>query len=275
MTVISTFITRTGTVHATDSLLTRLLSEGRYEPIEWQETKIVPVRSWRGAMSFWGLASIDGQWVTLEWLRRRATRAGDFVSAHEFAVGLASELNQALSRFTFPREVDAGIGIHLSAYERIQDRWIPELFLISNWGDTSYTSLRITGVGVSRETYGTLSGKGGNPQSTNDTERLAVSEALQAGTWFRYNNGDPLLYNPAANAIHDMFRELQRRGILRAVDDVNTIRSLARRPVEVVSAIQRDFCINDRRVVGGRIHDLVVTPNGDYSSTSGDDNIGV
>src|SRR5215831_14873694 len=46
--------------------------------------------------------------------------------------------------------------------------------------------------------------------------------------------------------------------------------SLARRPVEVVTAIQRDFCAGGKRIGGGRVHDLLITPSGDYSSTSGD-----
>lgn len=270
MTVISTLITRTGTVHTTDSLLT-CLRDGRRRALEWQQTKIVPVRPWRGAMSFWGLAKINDTWSTLEWLRNQATSADHFQSPEAFANDIAGSLQNALSKFGFQKITDAGIGIHFSAYEWIADRWIPELFLISNWCDTSYTSLRATGVGVSRETYSTVSGQVSNPGTTNDEERLAVSTALYAGTWFRYNNGDPCLYNTAANAFHDMTIELARGGILRNVDDINTIRSLAMRPVEIVSALQRDFCVPGTRVVGGRIHDLAVTPAGGYSSRSGDD----
>jgi hypothetical protein len=197
-------------------------------------------------------------------------RASCFESAEAFAGGLAMGLNQALARLTFRHEVDAGIGIHFSAYEWFDGRWIPELFLVSNWRDPTYTSLRPIGVGVSRETHGTLSGQGPNPEDPTEARRLAVGRALQDGTWFRYNNGDPGLYNPAANAIHQMFSELAKRGILRAADDIQTLRSLTRRPVEVVSEIQHDFCAPGARVVGGRIHDLVITPAGDYSSTSGD-----
>jgi hypothetical protein len=270
MTVISTLITRTGTVHATDSLLTSL-RDGQREPLEWRQTKIVPVRPWRGAMSFWGLAKMDDSWSTLEWLRNQATSAGLSRSPEAFAREIAANLQTALSRLKFQQITDAGIGIHFSAYEWIAERWVPELFLISNWGDTSYTSLRATGVRVSRETYSTVSGQGGNPETTNDEERLAVGAALQSGTWIRYNNGDPRLYNAAANTFQDMVIELARRGILRNIDDINTVRSLATRPVEIVSALQRDFCIPGRRVVGGRIHDLAIAPTGIYSSMSGDD----
>jgi hypothetical protein len=97
-----------------------------------------------------------------------------------------------------------------------------------------------------------------------------VHRTVQAGAWFRYNNGDPRLYNTAANAIFDMFKDLNDRGVLLDPNNIATIRALTRRPVEVVSNIQHDLCHHDTRVVGRRIHDLSITPNGDYYSTSGD-----
>ena len=271
MTVISTLITSAGTVHATDSLLTNLLADGRCEPVEWAQTKIIPVPAWRGAMSYWGLAQIEGRWSTLDWLRNEAARAGDFGSAEAFAEELAGRLNRELSAMTFRRQTDAGIGIHFSAYERVDDRWIPELFLISNWTDPSYSNTRATGVGFSRETHGTLSGQGPNQDDSKQDRRITVSDAIIAGTWLRYNNGDPRLYNRAAGAIQDMFRELAARRILRDPNSLETLRSLARRPVQVVSEIQHDFCAPGTRVVGGRVHDLAITSTGAYSSTSGDD----
>ena len=271
MTVISTLITSAGTVHATDSLLTNLMADGRREPVEWTQTKIIPVPAWRGAMSYWGLAQIEGRWSTLGWLRNEAAKAGDFASAEDFARELASQLNRELAAMTFRRRTDAGIGIHFSAYERMDDRWIPELFLISNWSDTSYSSIRMTGVGYSRETHGTLSGQGPRLEDSQLDRRLKVSDSIDRGGWFRYNNGDPQLYNPAAIAIQNMFKELASRKILRDPNSLETLRALARRPVEVVSEIQHDFCAAGTRVVGGRVHDLAITPTGLYSSTSGDD----
>lgn len=270
MTVISTLITRAGTVHATDSLLTRLGADGQREPVEWQQTKIVPVRTWRGAMSYWGLALIEGQGSTVEWLRDRAAEAGDFTSPQYFSEAVAARLNRALAGLPFRRPVDAGIGIHFSAYEWVDDQWIPELFIVSNWLDPNYTALRPGGVGATRETYGSITGQGPRPQDGAAANRLAVSRALRDGMWFRWNNGDPRLYNLAADAIHCMFSELAGRGVLGQPDDVETLRALTRRPVEVVSEIQRDFCGPGARLVGGRIHDLAITPAGEYSSASGD-----
>lgn len=270
MTVISTVITMAGTVHATDSFLTKVNANGQREPIETQETKIIPVRAWRGAMSYYGLAQVEGHWSALDWLRAQAAQAGNFGTAEEFANALAVALNHEISRLPLPRDVDKGIGIHFSAYEWIGGYWIPEMFHISNWGDTTYSSLRSTGVGASRDMSGGISSQILGQGDTLEARRRLVHQAILGGMLVRYNNGDPTLYNPVANAIHDMFEVLNRRRILRKLNDIEVLRSLARRPVEVVASVQQDFCAPGMRVVGGRIHDLAITPTGVYSSTSSD-----
>jgi hypothetical protein len=268
MSVISTLITRASTVHTSDSLVTKLLPDGRYEPGVWQETKIVPVRAWRGALSYWGLSLRDGQWSTLQWLRDQSRRAGASKSPQAFAEAMVAELNSSLGKMALKRPEEAGIGIHFSAYERVDLRWIPELFLVTNYADPTYRTLRP--MGVSRETHHILFGQEPSSQDGEAPSRLEVANALENGRWLIYNNGDPWLYNIAANSILQMACKLQARGILRGPDDIEVLRALARRPVEVVSTIQHDFCVPDKRVVGGRIHDLAITPSGDYSSTSGD-----
>ncbi|MCR4304664.1 MAG: hypothetical protein NUV63_10650 [Gallionella sp.] len=270
MTVISTLITRVGTVHATDSLITILKSDGQRDPIEWQRTKIVPVRAWRGAMSYYGLAQIEGCWSTLDWLREQATKASTFATAGRFAYALADALNREIPALPIRREADKGIGIHFSAYEWINGYWIPELFHISNWSDPTYTGLRPTGVGASADMSGAVSNHFPDLVNNEEAKRLAVHQAIQAGVWFQYNNGDPRLFNSAAKAILDMFKELESRGILCDATNIETIRALTTQPVEMVSNIQHGFCADRTRVVGGRIHDLAITPDGEYFSTSGD-----
>jgi hypothetical protein len=52
-----------------------------------------------------------------------------------------------------------GLGIHFTAYERDDldgTRWIPELFVITDWKSTPekhYSGIKWTGFGVTRETY--------------------------------------------------------------------------------------------------------------------------
>jgi hypothetical protein len=97
-----------------------------------------------------------------------------------------------------------------------------------------------------------------------------VATALQNDRFLLYNNGDPQLYNAAADAIYKMVRVLGIRRNLKDTEDTETLRALARRPIEVVAEIQRDFCREGTRIVGGRVHDLLIMPSGEYSSTSGD-----
>lgn len=267
MTVISTLVSRVCTAHASDSFITQLQADGSYRVVESQGSKIVGVRHWRGAMSYWGLAT-SGSWSTFEWLRQRASHASSFRSAENFARDLAAQLQEALPRFATP--TDAGIGIQFSAYEYVNNSWIPELFLISNWADPSYSSLRPEGIGVSRETYHAISGEPPREEHQQPGYRLRVNAFLQEGGLLMFNNGDPALFNAAANGLGAMFHELTRRGRIRAPNEITTYLAMARRPVEIVANSQRDFCETGVRLVGGRPHDLAVTPNAEYHSSTGD-----
>lgn len=270
MSIVSAIITRVCTAHASDSFITQL-KHGNLEVKERQRSKIIRVPYWRGAMAYWGLARVDAQgWSTLNWLENRAQQASRYSSAEEFATDIAIRLTQELSKMHLDKPTDRGIGIHFTAYERIDGYWIPELFLISNWLDTSYTALRPGGMGVTRETFHAVSGSQPDEKHREFEYRLKVHAFLQDGKILGYNNGDPILYNPAANALFTMFQAFVARSVLAAPDAVETWTSLARRPIEIVSKAQRDFCRPGRRAVGGKPHDLAVRPNGAYISTTGD-----
>lgn len=172
---------------------------------------------------------------------------------------------------TFAKPVQAGIGIHFTAYEYIDGYWIPELFLVSNWADPSYQSLRPGGVGVSRETYHTIADVAPKQEHRQVQFRLQVHRHLhQRSGMLIYNNGDPVMFNSAANAVPGMFKALARRGKLIEPGKIETYLAMARRPIEVVAKAQLNFCREGARVVGGRPHDLAITPNGEYLSTTGD-----
>lgn len=175
MTVITTLITSRCTVHATDSLITVLQPDGSRRPLEWQKPKIVPVRRFRGAISYWGLAEVRGTWSTLDWLKARTQDAVNFASPEEFAQELARRLQQEITGIAVANPIDRGIGLHFTAYERVDDRWIPELFLVSNWQDPSYTAIRATGVGYSRETLASLDGRGWQADDRRADLRILVS----------------------------------------------------------------------------------------------------
>ena len=150
MTVISTIMSSYGTAHASDSLIAERLASGAYKYIEHTRSKIIPVLHFKGAMSYWGLAK-HGRWSTHEFLRSSASRARDYQSAELFAHYVADALNIGLQRTGLLTDKRAGIGIHFTAYEHVNGYWIPELFIMTNWTDPSYTEVLLTGVAVTEK----------------------------------------------------------------------------------------------------------------------------
>jgi len=221
-------------------------------------------------MAYWGLAQQEPNWNTLNWLRQRAEQAGGFASAETFASKLGEDLTREINGRHFVRPVDKGIGIHFTAYENVDGYWIPELFLISNWTGTSYSAVRAE-IKVSRETYGTLIKNTDRPTDHENAKcRLAVHASLHNGFLFRFNNGDPVLFNPIADAIMGTFSQLWMRNQLRDAADAKTHLALARRPVDVVSRLLADLAKPGSRLIGGKPHDLAIAPTGETESTSGD-----
>ncbi len=266
MTVISTVISQYCTAHASDSLITEPKKSGGYKITESERSKIIEVRALKGIMSYWGLAeSKYYNWSTYDWLNAQAGLAHEYLSAEEFALSVANKLNIELKKMPFKELRGSGIGIHFTAYEYVNDYWIPELFLISNWNDTSYQSLRSNevDVGVSREIYKTIEGEGSKPKPEHHKEeyRMKVHEHLKTGPLLVFNNGDPTMFNEAAKSIFSMINEASERKDLANLSDPETYLSMARRPIEIVSNIQKDFYKEGKRVVGGRIHGLAITPN--------------
>lgn len=266
MTVVATLITQVCTVHASDSLISTVLPTGAVQGEEFEESKLIPVRQFRGAMGYYGLARLDGSWRTATWLRARAARAPEYSSAQEFAESLAHDLQGELARLRNPIEV--GLGIHFSAYERVGDYWIPELFHICNWLP-GYRGVSPDGMHCSRETWGTVTGKGSSLAHGEPQHRHEVREFLQAGHWLRYNNGDPVIFNTVAGALQEAVEHLDDRGQLRQLGIPEYV-ALMRESVELVSVLHRDLGRPDARRVGGRIHDIAITPEGAITSTSGD-----
>lgn len=268
MTVIATMIARSGTAHATDSLLTTRGAGGERVAVESEETKVIAVRHFRGALAYWGYAGSANGTRTVDWLRDRAAQATQHNTPEEFAGSLARQLQGWLQSQGVAMDARFGIGVHFTAYERVGDYWVPELFLISNFAEL-YTSLRGTGVGYSRETFATVTGVPRSPEDRQPDRRRRVHEFLQQGNWFRFNNGDPVLFNPTADALAVMLDLARARGALAELN-VTRLRHWTRLPVEMVGELQRKFYRPEVRIVGGRIHDLAVTPLGEYSSDSGD-----
>jgi hypothetical protein len=269
MTVISAVITRQCIAVATDSLITQIKEDGSREPLEWERPKIVPILNKRAAASYWGLATFGERWSTYDWMRSQAGEAKGFGNLEEFAVYLQGSLDAALSELPLSNPNDRGIGIHLTGYEHIEGYWIPELILLSNFQDTSYSTVA-DHIHVSRETYKTAFEVPLREEHSQPDYRKRFNEYLKGGGMLIFNNGDPAMFNPAANSILSGVKTLKQRGILIHPDNKETYRSIAKRPIEIITNLQHDLCLEGHRVVGGKPHDLVITPDGDYTSTSGD-----
>jgi hypothetical protein len=272
MTVIATIITRNFTAHATDSFITTVRTDGSRDVVEDQASKLIRVPAWRGAMAYWGLARLGPDWNTKDWLDTQARGAGSHASPEGYALALANELTRELSRRAFRRPADSGLGIHFTAYEYLDGYWIPELFLVRNWTDTSYSAVRPAGFLVTRETFATLQNLVDRPPEQREpTNRRTVHAALhQNPLMFRFNNGDPALFNPIGDSVLNTFSTLYGRGHVHDSTSVQTHLSLVRRPVEVVSKLLKDLAEPASLVIGGRPHDLAISPSGQYESTTGD-----
>ena len=270
MTVIVALMNRHCTVHASDSFITELQEDGTRKVRQSQRTKIVPVRHFRGAMSYWGVGDYETHgWSTFEWLKKQAQGATEFPDPEEFARQMAKTLDERISQMDFQDDLDAGIGIHFTAYERVSHYWIPELFLVTNYASSSYDSLRDDGVHVSRRTYHKIKPAPPLPEHREREFRIATKDYFLKRTVV-FNNGDPSMFMPVAEAIAKLIGEIEKRGNLVDASEVGTYQRLARRPIEVVCAAQRDFARKGRRTVGGMVHDIAITPTGGYYSRSGD-----
>jgi hypothetical protein len=271
MTVIATVITSQFTAHASDSFITERLGGGRYkrQNDKDQTTKIVRAEAFKGAIVYWGLAN-HGDWNTLKWLQN-LVKNNRLKSAQDFAAVIAGNLTMELRRLRFRRRLDSGIGMHFTAYENVEGYKIPELFVITNFEDTRYAAV-IPEFRITRETHAWLIRKAGGGPLVEDGEpnrRLAVRDALQREACV-FNNGNPGYFNIVQESVSKMLLALRTTGQLRDVNDWRVHAAFARLPVKIVSDLVQGFAHNEKRIIGGRPHDLVITPDGHMESTTGD-----
>jgi len=251
--------------------VTRKRNDGTYEILDDKTTKIIPVPRWAGAMAYWGLATTDDSWSTVQWLRDRISQSGQFAKPEEFARDVGDRLNRALSAMRFRESMAKGIGIHFTAYEWIDDYPIPELFLITNFDNTEYSALHADGIHVTRETFGVAFQIPNRViEHSKPDYRHQVRKYLEAGKVLLYNNGDPFMFNAAFSSIRDLFRIAEQRRILKPTTDPKAHRDIVGWPIELVYKVQKYFVKEGHQMVGGKPHNLSVTPRAEYESDTGD-----
>lgn len=266
MTAISARITKDWIAAASDSLLTEYYPDtNKIKHVEFKKSKIVPILKFKAAAAYWGLAKID-KWRTYDFLKSLAAKADGFESFEGFANNMKDELKQKLDSISFSNPNYKGIGIHLIGYEKIDNQNIPELFLICNYTAPTYS--KVSELAISRNLFKTLPDDFRKNGDTLEGQRKQIIDFLNQGRTFIFNNGDPALFNPAANAIHNMFNVAMSRNVLMA--DYKKYMKLTSRPIEVIKNLQKDFFKKDFVRVGGKIHHLLITERGDFISDTGD-----
>jgi len=267
MTAISAIINRNCIAITSDSLITVYIKHSKsYKIIEYTKPKILRMEKYHAAASYWGLAKY-GNWDTLEFIKNVLRDSDRNIPLSKFVDILKTELELALNRILPGNDLRKGIGIHITGFENIDNIILPELYLISNFTDPTYSALKR--MYVAPQLYGTLPNNYHQNGLTRNEQRARINNYLRTGNFFTYNNGDPALFNNYANSIFNSIKVLQNRNILGHISN-EVLRSLAKRPIEIIKRIQVDFCPQDKRLVGGKIHDLLITSNRDYISNSGD-----
>jgi hypothetical protein len=206
MTAISTIISRQCIAVSTDSYITDFKTGLTRD--DKKQSKITEIRPLRAAAAYWGLAESISGWTTYGWLESKANEARNYGTLEEFAIALHADLTKILSGV---RVADRGIGIHLMGYERVGDYWVPELFLVSNYADTTYSKLCC--LHKSRETYHIAFNEPPSEQHREPKYRHKLHGFLAEGGMLVFNNGDPLMFNSAARALLRLLNSARERGV--------------------------------------------------------------
>lgn len=278
MTVISALISKVGIAVATDSMLTTVDKNGSNYYLEWEQPKLIPIPKLRACISYWGFAGTLKQipkkdedikwiWQTYEWLKEQCLNP-PFDNLNDFTIDLTEKLKREISKMTFAKPTDKGIGIHIAGFENIEGYWIPELFLISNYSNPNYQEIKE--LGYSRNTYHSIAKVPPSAEHGKKEFRLQVKQHLDNGGLITYNNGDPIMFNLVSGVFYDAFKIAQQRNVMKRINNVQETIPIVKRPIEIISGIQRDFYLSDKKIVGGKIHDITIANSGLISSLSGD-----
>ena len=259
MTAVAAILTRQATVHATDSLVTKPAGDGLSRELEGQASKTVPLPALRGAVSFWGRAWL-GTTTTQRWLANWASTLPDGTEPEAAAGRLREALDAELDADADSTEQERGIGLHLTAYEKVRDLWVPELFQLTNYEDPTYRVV-LPRIRLTRETAHTLLDLPKDEADGSEAQRLAVYERLGERVPI-YNNGSTVAYNTASRALWQMMDWLAHQGRLDIGNLERSLHGIARMPIEWVAAAEEALAGPGRSCVGGTVHSLLIRADG-------------
>jgi len=272
MTVIVSIISKTCCAHASDSFITT--HDGSI--INAEDTKIFPVYRFKGVLAFWETAlfnSINGkqQIYSKDLIKELINSAKNFQNPRDFAFSVRDFFNKF---YIDHRITNAPLGFHFSAYEVIEGINIPELFTIRNFKGVDYHNLLPYGFEVLRNTYCILPTEYKLKGIENDNEsnycRIAVQRYLDSGKLITFNNGDPELSSIAIASLFEMSKIASSRRIIKYIDHPSTYRQMATWIVDSVSDFQKKLLKKKKQIVGGKRHNISITPNGVFDSDTGD-----
>jgi hypothetical protein len=261
MTVITNIIGRDFTVHVCDSLRSITLSNNDGIPEQTVGDfgpKTVKVSQFHGAISVFGLMKWF-DWEIIPLLEAEAQRAvqNNLKSAAHFASRIHKLIQPLYQDFTLTKS----LGLHFTAYELIDDMWVPELFYISNFrgirtnpviyaGGPMIAHQRMTFFRLSNETRYDFQNHG------KKENRLAVAESLEQGAVYLFQNGDPSLFE-LDHIPHLIALESE---IPQNLPPAEFCARLAMCKVQSIINLQLNREIAERKV-GGVCHCLIIRPN--------------
>lgn len=259
MTVICTLISEKCTIHVTDSNLSAELWPNSYKVVEDKRSKILSLPLFDGAMSYFGFAK-NNDFDLYAWFQdetKEIEKKYGKGEAEKFAVDLTKKINDKFEERKIQGTV--GLGIHLSAYEKVGDDLIPELFYIHNWTG-GYLSVAPSVI-CQRHSYFTTIGETGSPAEEHKDERYRKSvQTFLRDHFLCYNNGNPNLFNPFAIAFFNVVQRLDTYGFLKDKGSVQYLANLALMPVQSVCESMRQFADVDKQIIGGKIHRVIIEP---------------
>lgn len=268
MTVNFIEITRDGTAHATDSLITKRTATGR-DPSELSgKPKFVHIPKFHGIMSWFGTVQYGG-WNALEFLTKKAEEAEKFTvkQIQDFSDNIAHDIGIALNGggWSMPEK---GCGIHFTFYEELDEYWVPELMFITNYSGYEATTGYQTGgpaLLALRQTFHTISGnKDVNYSQHGDSEcRRAVHSFINNVRSLWYTNGD----NFFTNAGFEIAENSQQIFLTRKMLKTHNALKLAqwRTLFAVKTAVEAHKIFSYEPLVGGKCFSTAVMPPGDYN----------